>query len=111
MPTFPFPESATILTRTVTGRDTDGNDVYGETTVPTSGAFAPAGSSILIQGQFTVLEHDTLYLTDGAPVPAVTDRVQVRGVTFDIDARPEQLHNPFTGYEPGPELRLKRVTG
>lgn len=111
MPTFPFAETFVIHSRGVTGTDADGNDVYGDTDTTTTGAFAPAGSTELIQGQNTVLTHDTIYLEDGAPVPAPTDQVTVRGERRDIDGKPEVFHNPFTGNEPGAVVRLLGATG
>jgi hypothetical protein len=107
---FEFGETFTIHTRTVTGQDADGNDVYGDVDTPTSGAFAPAGSTELVQGQETVLTHDTIYLDDGAPVPAATDQVTARGDRYDIDGTPQTFHNPFTGDEPGAVVRLLKVT-
>jgi hypothetical protein len=111
VPTFTFPETFTIHTRGVTGTDSDGNDVYGDTDTTTTGAFAPAGSTELVQGQNTVLTHPTIYLDDGAPVPSSTDQVTVRGVRYDIDGQPQVFHNPFTGYEPGAVVKLLKVTG
>lgn len=106
-----FGEPATIITRTVTGQDGDGNDVYSTVEVATSGAFAPAGSTELVQGQATVIENDTFYLDEGAATPEPTDRLRIRGDLYEIDGRPGVFHNPYTGYEPGPVLRLERVTG
>lgn len=113
MPTFPFPEIFTILSRSVTGQDGDGNDVYGTTETATSGAFAPEGSTELIQGQNTVIDHPRIYLSDGATTPVVTDRIrrEATGEVFDIDGRPAAFHNPYTDYEPGAVLHLERVTG
>lgn len=111
MPTFPFAETFTIVSRTVTSQDADGNDVYSDTEMSTTGAFAPEGSSELIQGQNTVLTHPTIYLSNGAPVPSPTDKIRARGILYDIDGEPQVFHNPFTGEEPGPVLRLLRVTG
>lgn len=107
---FPFPETFTIHTRGVTGRDSDGNDVYGDTNTTTTGAFAPEGSTELIQGEDVTLTHPTLYLSDGAPVPKATDEVTVRGTRYQIDGVPQVFHNPFTGYEPGPVVKLLKVT-
>lgn len=110
MVSFPFPETFTIHTRGITGKDGDGNDVYGDTDVTTSGAFAPEGSTELIQGEDVTLTHPTLYLSDGAPVPAATDEVTVRGTRYQIDGVPQTFHNPFTGDEPGAVVRLLKVT-
>lgn len=113
MPALPFAEAFTIITETVTGQDGDGNDVKTPTEVPTSGAFAPTGSTELIQGQNTVIENDTIYLADGQPTPKPTDRIrrELTGDLYDIDGKPGVFHNPFTGEQPGAVLRLERVTG
>lgn len=111
MTVFPFPESATIVSRTVTGQDGDGNDVYTDVSTATTGAFAPEGSTELIQGQDTVIANPKFYLSLGAPVPAATDRLVVRGLTYEIDGPPQFFHNPFTAYEPGAVLSLQRVDG
>lgn len=108
---FAFPETASIVTLAVTGTDGDGNDVRTPVEIPTTGAFAPEGSTELIQGQVMVIANPTFYLAAGAPTPAATDRLRVRGVLYDIDGEPREYHNPFTGNEPGPVLRLERVTG
>lgn len=110
MPTFAHPETFTRVTRGVTGQDSDGNDVYGDVETPTSGAFAPAGSTELIQGETVVLTHDTIYLSDGEPVPTASDKIRARGNLYSIDGEPEIYHNPFTGYEPGAVVRLLKVT-
>ena len=110
MPTFAHPETFSIVTQTVIGVDGDGNDVYGPVETPATGAFAPAGSTELIQGETVVLTHDTIYLTDGEPVPTANDKIRARGNLYSIDGEPEVYHNPFTGYEPGAVLRLLKVT-
>lgn len=110
MPTFPFPETFTILTEAVTGQDGDGNDVYGQVETPTSGAFAPQGSTELIQGEAVVLDHDVIYLTDGEPTPGPNDKIRARGIVYDIDGTPREYHHPYTGYEPGAVLQLLKVT-
>lgn len=107
----PFPEVASIVTRGVTGQDSDGNDVYGETTTATWGVFAPEGSAESVQARDAVTTTPRFFLAPDAPVPSATDRLTVRGVTYDIDGEPQVFHNPFTGDNPGPVLRLKRVTG
>ena len=107
-----YGETVTIISRTVTGQDADGNDVYGTTTtdVPHS-IFAPEGSVERVQGQDIVTTSPKVYLPDGAPVPKATDKVQVRGLLYDIDGEPQVFINPFTGDQPGPVLNLTRVTG
>lgn len=111
--TFAFAEAFTIIGRAVIGEDSDGNDVYGPTETATSGAFAPEGSTELIQGQDTVIENPTIYLSPGSPTPAATDQIrrELTGETYLIDGKPAVYLNPFTGAQPGPVLRLERVTG
>jgi hypothetical protein len=110
MPTFPFPESAVIITQAIIGRDGDGNDVYGPAEVPVTGAFAPAGSTELIQGEDVVISNPTFYLDDGSPIPSATDSMRIRGVEYLVDGKPQAFHNPFTGDEPGAVVRLENVT-
>ncbi|MGH3437088.1 MAG: hypothetical protein ACRDRL_28990 [Sciscionella sp.] len=106
-----FAETFTILTRTVSGQDADGNDVYTVVETATKGAFTPAGTTELIQGQSTVLTHDMLYLTAGQPVPSANDQVRARGVVRDVDGTPSTYASPFTGWAPGAVVRLLEVSG
>lgn len=110
---FTTPEDFTVLTQTKTGVDGDGNDVYGPAEVPATGAFAPEGSTELIQGQNTVISNPTVYLSPGTTVPAPTDKIrrELTGQVYDIDGEPGVFRNPFTGEQPGAVLRLERVTG
>lgn len=108
---MPFAESFTLLTRAVVGQDGDGNDVYGPVSTTVRGAFAPSGSAELIQGQLTVIEHDTLYLEEGTAAPGSQDQFIVRGSTRDVDGVPSDYLSPLTGWHPGPVVRLVTVTG
>lgn len=113
VPEFPFAEDFTILSRTVTGQDSYGDDVYGTTETPVTGAFAPAGSTELTDGRDTVMAFPTIYLTAGSLVPAATDQIrrEATGYVYEIDGEPAVYRNPFNGDQPGAVLRLKRVTG
>lgn len=110
---FGYGETFQIVTEGVTGQDADGNDVYGVVGTPTDvrGAFAPAGSTELVNGQATVITHDTVYLDMGYPAPGPKDRMLVRGVLRDVDGVPAVYRNPWTGWQPGPVVRLVAVTG
>lgn len=111
MPTFPFAETFAIVTRDVTGQDGDGNDVYGDVEVSVRGAFAPEGYTELIQGQDVVIANPTIFLEDGEPTPKPTDRMRVRGDVYEIDGKPLEYRNPFSGDRPGAVVRLEKVTG
>lgn len=104
-------EAFQILTRAVTGQDADGNDVYGVTETTVRGAFAPAGTSELLQGQAVVITHDTLYLAEGSPAPGPQDKMRVRGIERDINGTPADYISPYTGWHPGPVVQLVAVTG
>lgn len=106
-----FAEEFIWLSREVTGQDSDGNDVYEDTQTPVRGAFAPSGSAELVQGQLTVITHDTLYLAEGTPVPGAQDQFIARGITRDVDGMPEDYRSPLTGWHPGPVVRLVDVAG
>ena len=112
MPSWAFPESFTILGEAVTGQDGDGNDVTTPSETATFGVFAPEGSTELIQGQDLVIANPTVYLTDGAPIPAPTDKIrrESTGEVFNVDGQPAVYSNPYTGEQPGAVLRLERVT-
>lgn len=109
---FPYGQPVDLLTRTVTGQDSDGNDVWGTTTTTIVGcAFDPGGSTELQQGsRDTVTTRPTVFLPAGTVVGAV-DRVTVAGRTFEVDGTPLYYSNPFTGYTPGPVITLTRITG
>lgn len=111
MLTYAFGEPASIVTRQVTGQDGDGNDVYADVDTPVTGAFAPAGSTEMVQGRQTVVSNPTFYLSPDSPVPTATARLRVRGRVYDIDGEPQLFRNPFTGDEPGAVLRLEEVRG
>lgn len=109
-----FGETVTIISRTVSGRDGDGNDVYETTETPVPGSvFAPFGATELIQGQDTTIANPTVYLGDPDVVPRATDKVRrANGDVYDIDGEPQVYPpNPFTGERVGAVLRLERVTG
>lgn len=107
---FPFGDSITLHTRTVTGRDSAGADVYGSSDSTVVGAFAPAGSVEVVQGQDTVTTSPSVYLPSGTVVNAV-DQVTVRGVTYDVAGDPQDWRHPWTGWQAGIVVRLQAVTG
>jgi hypothetical protein len=103
--------TVTLLTRAVTGRDADGNDVYGSTALAVAGcAFDPGGSVELVQGQDLVTTQPKVYLPAGTVVGALS-AVIVAGVTYEVEGSPNSYTSPFTGWSPGIEVKLKAVTG
>jgi hypothetical protein len=112
---YPYGETVTHIVRTVTGRDALGNDAFTETsTVISNVAVAPRDSNgsanEQTQGRDTVTVGLTIGLPPGTVVNAV-DRFIIRGNTYDVEGQPESLLNPFTRWNPGLPVALKRVTG
>lgn len=108
--TFPFGDLITLITRTRTGRDGDGNATYTTVAATLRGAFAPAGSIETVQGQDQVVTQDTVYLPPGTQVHAV-DQVIVNSVTYEVDGSPNSWRNPYTGVTAGVAAKLKQVSG
>ena len=107
---FPFGEMITLVRRTVTGQDGDGNDVYGETLTDVSGAFDPAVGFERTQGMDQVESQPQVLLPAGTVVASV-DAVIVRGLRFEVDGTANVWNSPFTGWAAGVAVPLKRVTG
>lgn len=61
-------------------------------------------------GRQGVVDAGTVYAPHGADVVA-TDRLVVRGETYEIDAKPGDWVSPFTGAGAGVEISIRRVAG
>jgi hypothetical protein len=107
---FPFGQPVLLSKRVRSGVDGLGNDVFTTVDSVVVGAFNPGGSSEFTDGRATVVTQPTVYLPSGTDVSAI-DFVTVGGVVFEVDATPLVWVNPFTGWAPGIEVRLKGVTG
>lgn len=113
---FPFGETVIHIVRAVAGEDRDGNDDRGdvETEVRDVGVAPRDGNGTSgnenVQGRDTVVVGLTLFLPAGWKVSA-TDRFRVRGELYEVDGQPEAFHHPFTGWNPGLPVSVKRVTG
>lgn len=109
---FPFGITVTLITRTPTGQDALGNDVFTDTTVDVANCFFdPGGSVELVQGQDMVTTKPTLYLPDEALTVGPFDQVVVDGVKYEVDGTPNYPVNPWTGWAPCIVAHLKVVTG
>jgi hypothetical protein len=108
--TFPFGTPITLVKRAKAAPDALGNDTWTTTDVVTSGAFNPGSSAELVQGQDLLTQQPTVYLPPDVDLTAV-DAVVVYGEQFEVDGAPKRWVNPFTGWNPGVEVKLKRVTG
>jgi hypothetical protein len=109
--TFPFGETITVITRTKTGVDGYGNATYGESSVDVIGAFDPA-----IGFESTAGNHDQVTSQPQALLPfdAVVDSntvLVIRGKRFEVDGEPNYWQSPFSGWQAGLAVPLKRQTG
>jgi hypothetical protein len=101
----------TLLSRTRSGTDADGNDTYTTTETPLPGAFVyPRTSSELVQGQDTVIVGLTLSAPPGTVIHS-TDRVRVGTDVYEIDGAAADWTSPFTGWDAGVQAALTKVTG
>lgn len=108
-----FTTPVDLTSRTVSGRDPLGNDVYTTTVTTVDGIFAPGSSAELVQGQDVVTTQPTVFLPTGSDLSAV-DAVKVNGLQFEVDGDPNVWPpNPYTGWQPefSVEVKLRRVTG
>jgi len=106
-------ETVTVITRTKTGVDGKGNDVYGETPTDVAGAVVwPTGSTETLQRQDQVSTGLTVLLPASSPVkPTAISAMLVRGDRYEVDGNPSDWRSPFTSRRPGYEVHLTRVTG
>lgn len=100
----------TVVTRTRSGVDAFGNDIFTTTTTTVSGVFAPGGSVENVQGEDVIVTQPRAFLPAGTDVTAI-DAVEVGGISYEVDGDPNVWANPFTGAQPGIQLALRRVTG
>ena len=109
--TFPYGDTVTVRTMTVTGVDSLGNDVRAATDVVHSNipVWDPRFSTEQVQGQDLVTADYALWFPFGTVVLA-TDRVIVRGDVCEVDGKPSVFINPFTGTS-GVQVNVKLVTG
>lgn len=110
-----FTVPVTLTSRTVTGTDADGNDVYGTATSTVQGVFAPGGSVESTAAREQVVTQPTVYLPASVDVTAV-DAVTVGGLMFEVDADPQRWDeqpNPWSGWVPPfpVVVPLRKVTG
>lgn len=108
-------ETVVLIGRTVTGRDSDGNDVYTDTeTTLTNCPAWPRTSSELVQGQDLVIIGLNVLCPPGTNARAV-DRARIdagpNAGTYEVDGEPGAWSSPLTGWTPGVQVALTRVTG
>lgn len=74
-------------------------------------AFNPGRSSEPLQDARTAVStQPEVYAPPGSDI-APGDRLVVRGVEYEVDGEPADWRSPFTGWEPGMVVALKRTEG
>lgn len=113
---YPYGETVTLVSRAKIGTDSDGNDVYTNTRtdVPRVPVWPRDGNGT--SGNERTNAKDQVIVGYVAVLPAGTDvtafdAVEWRGVTYEVEGEPGIFKSPFTGWEPGVVVALKRVTG
>jgi hypothetical protein len=107
---FSYSTPMTLVSRVVTGRNGDGNDVYQETTATVLGALDPGGSTEVVQGRDTVITLPRAFLPPGTVVNP-TDAIRVGGVTYEVTGSANSWTSPFSGGALGVVVNLRGVTG
>lgn len=110
-PAFPFGQSVVLHSRTVTGQDAYGNDVYTSTDTPlTNVPVWPRNASELVQGQDTLITGLWCVLPASVDVFAV-DTLTVYDKTYKVDGEPGDFRaSPLTGNGIGWQVALTRVS-
>lgn len=109
--TYPYGTVVTLVKRTKGPPDSFGNDTWVTTTVDViAQAFDPGISSEQVQGQDVLTTQPKVFLPPGTDV-SYLDAVIINGEQSEVDGSPSQPISPFTGWQPGVIVKLKRVTG
>lgn len=108
--TFPHGQIVTLVRRVKSGRDPFGNDVWSETRTDVRGVYSPGGSTEIVQGQDLVISQPTVALPPRVDLTAV-DAVEVNGDVYEVEGSPSAPQSPFTSWQPGVIVKLRRVTG
>lgn len=74
-------------------------------------AFNPGSSNEPTEvGRNSVVTQPEVYAHVGDDILA-GDRLRIRGLVFQVDGDPQEWRSPFTGWEAGLVVKLKRVEG
>lgn len=107
MPSFPFGETVTV-TRQVQAKH--GDKTPGDAHDVSGCAVWPTTTTETVGGQDTVIWGLTVLMPPGTDVLA-TDKVALRGVSYDVNGEPALYESPLTGTQSGIEVLLKTETG
>lgn len=108
----PFGPWVTLHRRVQTGVDRYNGPIYKDADVVVrSIAFDHGGSVELADGLLSTVAQPTAYLTPETVV-SFLDGITADGVRYEVDGTPTPGNiNPWTGWHPGIEVRLRLPTG
>lgn len=113
---FAFGETVTVLRGTPVIDPYSGEETGTDWSNPTPTPFPDCGVAPRLtpetpaSDRTMIVEGCTVYMPYGTDILA-TDRAMVRGDTYEVDGDVGVWRNPFTGWEPGIEVNLKKVNG
>lgn len=106
-----FGQTVVLVTRTRSGEDAYGNDIFTPTAKTLRGvAVWPRSSVENVQGRDTVVTGLTALLPADTDASAI-DKVTVYGSDYEVDGDPNVYDSPLTGSNPGVVVNLRRVAG
>jgi hypothetical protein len=106
-PVFPYGVTVTLVKRTISGQDANGNDTYTEKTLQVSNVvFVPAGASEILTFADQTNTIEQFYLPWGTDVGAY-DAIIFQGIEYEIQGTPSLWVSPFSA-RPSP-IRVTAV--
>lgn len=110
--TFPYAKTVVLSMRVLLpAPDPYGNDQYTLQPVTLTPVVVwPTGATEQMQGQDLSTSGVTALLPAGTDVDAI-DKLTIDGKDYEIDGQPASFLSPFSGFTPGVQVSLTRVTG
>lgn len=105
-------------TVTIVRKSPGGTDVYGDPITSTTTRIDLAGCGVAPRysteptdrGRQGVIIGWSVYPPADAGI-LFTDQLEVGGVLYEVEGEPAEWANPFTGWNPGGEVALRRAVG
>lgn len=108
---WPYGDQVTVITLTDTGETDDyGKPITTESTVTVKGAYSDTDTVEGADGIGQVVSKPNVILPAGTVIDS-SSQVTVRGITWQVDGRPENLINPYTGWNGGVKVNLTTTAG
>lgn len=105
-------QTVIIVHRTLSGRDSYGNDTYSETQETVSYCSVHPGLTTEVFAGTDVTTADvTVYLPDGTAITALDAMILPDGNLYEVEGKPNQWQSPFTGIRSFVAVAGRLVTG